>query len=154
MYNSECLQPPAPCWQRRAIRPGRTLQAEIYLAFGIVFANLALPLALYDLGLHNWGERLLSLIWALEGASLVWLGRRNGMRLFRIFGMFSLTLGFIYVLRYVSHGLPVYMAGPADALPPERRHVYGSWHQPAVASVRRRCLHHGGVGRASLPCGG
>lgn len=98
------------------IRKGRTLQAEIYLAFGILFTNLALPLALYDLGLYNWGERLLSLIWALEGASLVWLGRRNAMRLFRIFGMFSLALGFIYVLRYASHGVPLYLADTAEAL--------------------------------------
>ncbi len=102
---------------------GRVIQAEIYLAFGIVFANLTLPLALYDLGLYNWGSRLMGLVWCMEGASLFWLGRKNALRLFRGFGIIGLVLGGVYTVRYLLDGAPVYPAGdtlggiPFAALP-------------------------------------
>jgi uncharacterized membrane protein len=55
----------------RSRRPDRyALLAEAFFALGVVFASLAIPLALES----QWSSAL----WALEGAGLVWLGVRQG----------------------------------------------------------------------------
>ena len=55
------------------------LLAEAFLALGVVFGSLAIPLAL--------NGKWTSAAWALEGAALVWVGLRQSRRLSRIFGM-------------------------------------------------------------------
>ncbi len=57
-----------------------TLLVESFLALGVVFATLAIPLAL--------DARWTSAAWALEGAALVWIGVRQGRVLARAFGIF------------------------------------------------------------------
>jgi uncharacterized membrane protein len=52
---------------------------EAFLALGIVFATLAVPLAL--------DGRWTAAVWALEGAALVWVGVRQNRRLARAFGL-------------------------------------------------------------------
>ena len=52
---------------------------ESFLALGVVFATLAVPLAL--------DARLTSATWALEGAALVWVGTRQGHVASRAFGL-------------------------------------------------------------------
>jgi uncharacterized membrane protein len=55
------------------------LLAEAFLALGVVFGSLAIPLAL--------DGRWTSAAWALEGAAIVWVGVRQGRRAARIFGV-------------------------------------------------------------------
>ena len=55
------------------------LLTESFLALGIVFATLAVPLAL--------DARLTSATWALEGAALVWVGVRQQHLGARVFGL-------------------------------------------------------------------
>lgn len=54
------------------------LLCEAFLALGVVFATLALPLAL--------DGRWSSAAWAMEGAAMVWIGLRQSRQLARIFG--------------------------------------------------------------------
>jgi uncharacterized membrane protein len=56
----------------------QALLAESFLGIGVVFLTVAIPLAL--------GSRLNSAAWALEGASLVWVGCRQNRRAARAVG--------------------------------------------------------------------
>ncbi len=58
---------------------GMRLLTESFLALGVVFASLAIPLAL--------DGRWSSAAWALEGAALVWVGIRQHRILPRLFGV-------------------------------------------------------------------
>jgi len=58
---------------------GMRLLTESFLALGVVFASLAIPLAL--------DGRWSSAAWALEGAALVWVGIRQSRILPRLFGV-------------------------------------------------------------------
>ena len=58
---------------------GMRLLSESFLALGVVFASLAIPLAL--------DGRWSSAAWALEGAALVWVGIRQQRVLPRLFGV-------------------------------------------------------------------
>jgi uncharacterized membrane protein len=60
-------------------REGYRLLVEAYLALGVVFATLAIPLAL--------DARWTSAAWALEGAAIVWYGIRQQRPLARAFGL-------------------------------------------------------------------
>ena len=60
------------------------LLAESFLAIGVVFATLAVPLAL--------DARWTAGMWALEGAAMVWIGGRQGRLAPRLFG-YLLQLG-------------------------------------------------------------
>jgi uncharacterized membrane protein len=75
---------------------------EAFLALGVVFATLALPLAL--------DGRWTSAAWALEGAAIVWIGARQQRLLARLFGVL-LILGagvfFLSDLHRPAIGLPV-----------------------------------------------
>ena len=55
------------------------LLVESFLALGVGFATLAVPLA-FD-------GRWTSAVWAVEGAAIVWVGVRQGRTLARVFGM-------------------------------------------------------------------
>jgi len=55
------------------------LLIESFLALGMVFLTLAIPLAL--------GNRMNSAAWALEGAGLIWIGCRQGRRMARALGV-------------------------------------------------------------------
>jgi uncharacterized membrane protein len=61
--------------QRDAMR----MLVEAFLALGVVFATLAIPLAL--------DGRWTAATWALEGAAVVWIGVRQKRLLARIFGL-------------------------------------------------------------------
>lgn len=64
-------------WSRALARGG--VLAEAFVALGIGFATLAVPLWLDD--------RLTVVTWAVEGAALVWVGLRQGQRLSRLAGL-------------------------------------------------------------------
>lgn len=79
-------------------RYGRDLQrmTEAFLALGIGFATLAIPLSL--------DERWTSASWALEGAGLVWVSIRQGRLLGRLFG----------TLLIAASGLATLLVGRVD----------------------------------------
>lgn len=62
-------------WRRAGVR----LLSETFLSLGVVFATLAVPLAL--------DGRWTSVAWALEGAGMVWVGLRQRRLLARSFGL-------------------------------------------------------------------
>jgi uncharacterized membrane protein len=64
---------------------------EAFLALGVIFATLAIPLA-FD-------GRWTSAAWALEGAAAYWVGARQGRRLPRVFGLLlQLAAGVAFVV--------------------------------------------------------
>jgi len=67
----------AALWQRKI--EGMRLLTEAFLALGVVFATLAIPLGL--------DARWTSAAWAVEGAALVWIGVRQKRLLPRISGI-------------------------------------------------------------------
>jgi len=77
------------------------LLAEAFLALGIVFVTITLPLALDG----HWTAAA----WALEGAGIVWVGLRQGRWLARSFG---LVLQFAAALLFVAD-LPAQTTAPA-----------------------------------------
>lgn len=62
----------------RRRQESRALLVEAFLALGVLFLTLAVPLAL--------DGRWSAAIWALEGAALVWIGCRQQRKLPRLFG--------------------------------------------------------------------
>ena len=67
------------------------LLVESFLALGVGFATLAVPLA-FD-------GRWTSAVWAVEGAAIVWVGVRQGRVLARVFGMLlQPAAGFAFLL--------------------------------------------------------
>ncbi len=64
-------------WRRKANE--FRLISESFLAFGVVFGSLAIPLAL--------DGRWTSAAWALEGGAILWIGIRQGRLMPRFFGM-------------------------------------------------------------------
>ncbi len=55
------------------------LMIEAFLALGVVFASLAIPLGL--------DPQWTTVAWALEGAAMIWVGFRQDRKLARLFGM-------------------------------------------------------------------
>jgi uncharacterized membrane protein len=83
-------------------RDSLRLLVESFLALGIVFATLAVPLAL--------DGRWTAGAWALEGAAVVWMGVRQHRLLARIFGMllqFAAGLSLLTDYHYHEAPLPV-----------------------------------------------
>ncbi|HUP92773.1 MAG TPA: DUF2339 domain-containing protein [Solimonas sp.] len=63
----------------RTARDNLRLLAEAFAALGVVFASLAVPLA-FD-------QNATALLWAVEGAGLLWLGVRQDRKLARAFAL-------------------------------------------------------------------
>ncbi len=78
----------------RGQRETQRLLVEAFMALGILFLTLAVPLAL--------DGRWSAATWALEGAALVWVGCRQGRRLPRAFGTLLQIAGGIIFLADVS----------------------------------------------------
>jgi len=69
------------------------LMREAFMALGIVFLTLAVPLAL--------DARWNAASWALEGAALVWVGCRQNRLLPRVFGaLLNLAAGFVVAAQF------------------------------------------------------
>ncbi len=81
---------------------GMRLITEAFLALGVVFGTLAIPLALDGL----WTAAA----WALEGAAIVWIGVRQSRVLARLFGIvLQFGSGFFFIVGFHDAGanLPV-----------------------------------------------
>lgn len=75
-------------WRRLA--EGMRLLCEAFLALGVMFASMTIPLALDN----NWTTAA----WALEGGAMIWVGVRQNRRLARIFGLvLQLAAAWIFV---------------------------------------------------------
>jgi uncharacterized membrane protein len=72
-------------WLNRRYREQLRLMVESYVALGVAFATIAIPLAL--------DARWTAAAWALEGAALVWLGVRQHGLLARLSGAALLVAG-------------------------------------------------------------
>jgi len=79
-------------WLRRAHGSQMKLLSESYIALGVAFGTIAIPLALDD--------RWTASAWALEGAALVWIGVRQQGRLAKLTGTALLIASGIAYLRY------------------------------------------------------
>ncbi len=91
-------------WQRR--REDIRLLIESFLALGVVFATLAIPLAL--------DARWTSAVWAVEGAAILWAGARQRRAIVRAFGLvLQLGAGVAFML-----GLSLWAPPSAPALIP------------------------------------
>ena len=94
-------------WLYARHRDDLRLLVESFLALGVVFATLAVPLAL--------DARLTSATWALEGAALVWVGTRQQHVASRAFGLLlqfaagiAFALGFsLWTHRVVTSAWPL-----------------------------------------------
>ena len=83
-------------------KEGFRLLGEAYLALGVTFASLAVPLAL--------DNRWTAAVWSLEGAGLVWIGFRQTHLLSRLFGILLSVGAGIAFIESINHHL-------ADSLP-------------------------------------
>ena len=88
-------------WSRR--RDDLRLLVESFLALGVVFGTLAIPLAV--------DGRWTSAAWALEGAAILWAGVRQERWLARAFGLFlQIAAGFAFLttVEHAHGALPVF----------------------------------------------
>ncbi len=93
-------------WMRRNRNPNLALLVEAFLALGVVFASLAIPLAL--------DAQWTSAAWALEGAAIVWVGTRQRRRLARAFGVlleFGAGVAYLYAYGRLTAEVPLVDAG-------------------------------------------
>lgn len=87
-------------WRQHGV--GLRMLVEAFLALGVVFASVAIPLGLDD----QWTTAA----WAMEGAALVWVGVRQERRLARWLGLLLQAGAGIFFLEGLStatSGLPV-----------------------------------------------
>jgi len=92
--------------QRRGA--SQELLAESFFGLAVAFLTLAIPLAL--------GSRLNSAAWALEGASLVWVGCRQNRRVARAAGTLLVLAAGCLLIREVSYTQGIWLI-PLSALP-------------------------------------
>lgn len=74
--------------------PRYLLLTEVFLALGVVFASLAIPLAL--------DARWTSAAWAVEGAGIYWVSLRQGRPLARLFALLLQAGAIVYFLPRIS----------------------------------------------------
>ncbi len=79
-------------WLRRMHGSHMRLLSESFIALGVAFGTIAIPLALDD--------RWTASAWALEGAALVWVGVRQHGRLAKLSGTALLIASGIAYMRY------------------------------------------------------
>lgn len=82
-------------WKREGER--LRLLCESFLALGVVFATITIPLAM--------DGRWTAAAWSLEGAALVWIGVRQGRLLVRLTGsLLQLISGMIFAQSWIGPG--------------------------------------------------
>ncbi len=74
-----------------------------FLALGIIFANLSIPLAL--------NAPATSAMWAMEGAALVWVSLRQGRMLVRIFGVLLQAASWSVFLEQLDYTQKIFFNG-------------------------------------------
>ena len=92
-------------------RPAIRMMVQVYLALGIVFATLAIPLA--------FNAQWTSAAWALEGAGVYWVGRMQRRRLAKAFSLTLILVASFLYLKDVSFNFgahePLLVGSPMGA---------------------------------------
>ncbi len=118
-------------WNRKV--EGMRMLTEAFLALGVVFGSLAVPLAL--------DGRWTAAAWAMEGAALIWVGGRQNRLSARLFGLllqFGGGMFFLIDLRQIPGSLPVingvFLGGMLIAL----AGLFSAWYLERHAEKLRR----------------
>ncbi|HXV08906.1 MAG TPA: DUF2339 domain-containing protein [Burkholderiales bacterium] len=106
-------------------REGERLRmlVEAFLALGVVFATLAIPLAL--------DGRWTAAAWALEGAALVWVGVRQGRRAARAFGLLlqiGAGLAFLWDMPHATGRVPIFNSTYLGCLFVALAGLFSNWY--------------------------
>ena len=92
-------------------RPAIRMMTQVYLALGVVFGTLAIPLA-FD-------ARWTSAAWALEGAGVYWVGHMRRRSLAKVFALLLILVASILYLREFSYNYdtpePLLLGSPMGA---------------------------------------
>jgi len=107
-------------WKRQV--DGMRMLTEAFLALGIVFGSLAVPLAL--------DGRWTAVTWSMEGAALVWVGIHQHRRLARWFGLllqFGAGVAFLISLDHVKAPLAVLNGVYLGGLVVSLAGLFSSW---------------------------
>jgi uncharacterized membrane protein len=92
-------------------RPAIRMMPQVYLALGVVFGTLAIPLA-FD-------ARWTSAAWALEGAGVYWVGHMRRRSLAKAFSLMLILVAAILYLRDISSNFyshePLLLGSPMGA---------------------------------------
>jgi uncharacterized membrane protein len=99
------------------------LLAEAFLAIGVVFATLTVPLAL--------DARWTAGMWALEGAAMVWVGMRQGLLVPRLFGyllQWGAGVAFFQAAQHLPYRLPPLNGIFLGALIIALAGLFTAWH--------------------------
>lgn len=119
-------------WLRRVYGEPMRLLHESFVALGIAFATIAVPLALDD--------RWTSAAWALEGAALVWVGVRQQGMLPRLSGCALLLASGVAFMIYgwtPDLGMPVLNGNVLGGLMISMASLFGARALAAEAGPRR-----------------
>ena len=114
-------------------RESLRLLVESFLALGVVFATLALPLAL--------DGRWTSAAWALEGAGVVWMGLRQNRVLARAFGIllqFAAGISLLTDINYRPDALPVINSACLGGVLLSLSALFISWYRRRKTDVLRK----------------
>ena len=99
------------------------LLVEAFLALGVVFGTLAIPLALDG----HWTAAT----WALEGAAMLWVGARQSRWLARAFGLlleFAAGMAFLNHWDVAANALPIFNSGFVGALMISVAGLFSAWY--------------------------
>ncbi len=99
------------------------LLVESFLALGVAFATLAIPLAFEG--------RWTAAAWALEGAAILWIGVRQGRLLARVFAVllqFGAGCAFLLDLPGASGTLPVLNSACVGSVLIAGAGLFSAWH--------------------------
>lgn len=108
-------------WNRRV--EGMRLLTEAFLALGVIFASLAIPLAL--------DGRWTAVAWAVEGGGMMWIGIRQNRLLPRLFGVllqFGAGVAFLTVMHDPHGDLPVLNSAYLGAVMISLAGLFTSYH--------------------------
>ncbi|MCP4115805.1 MAG: DUF2339 domain-containing protein [Desulfobacteraceae bacterium] len=108
-------------WRRRV--EGLRMVTESFLAFGVVFGSLAIPLAL--------DGRWTSAAWALEGGAILWIGTRQNRLLPRIFGILLQAgsgISFMLAMDLPSRQIPLVNSVAVGCILISLAGLFSSWY--------------------------
>ena len=111
-------------WRR--LTEGMRMLCEAFLALGVMFATMTIPLALDS----TWT----SAVWAVEGGAMVWVGVRQKRMLARHFGI---LLQFVAAVLFLDNGFY-----PFDGIAFLNRSFFGCLFIAGAALFASFCLQH------------
>ena len=108
-------------WNRKV--EGMRMLTEAFLALGVIFASLAIPLAL--------DGRWTAAAWAVEGGGMMWIGIRQDRLLPRAFGLLlqiGAGIAFLSVVHHPHGDIPVFNSAYLGAVMVSVAGLFASYH--------------------------